>query len=59
MTFRQLAPDATLQLRVYDGEPEGALCFSSGQLYPKKLLGQADLRVSHIQVPNRCCKSQI
>ncbi len=50
VTFRQLAPDATLRLRVYDGEPEGALCFGRRQLYPKKLLGQADLHVANLQV---------
>ena len=50
MTFRQLPPDATLQLRVFDGEPEGGLCLSSGQLYPKRLLGAADLHLSHIEL---------
>jgi hypothetical protein len=50
VTFRQLPPDATLQLRVFDGEPEGGLCLSSGQLYPKRLLGAADLHLSHIEV---------
>lgn len=35
---------------MYDGEPEGALCFSGGKLYPKKLLGQADLHLAHIEV---------
>lgn len=58
VTFRQLPPDATLQLRVYDGEPEGALCFSGGKLYPKRLLGQADLALSHIEVHTSCSSLQ-
>ena len=50
MTFLQLPPDETLRLAVYDGEPHGVPCLSNRQLHPKKLLGEADLRLAHVQV---------
>lgn len=48
--FKHLSSDSLLRVRVFDGEPAGVLCLSSGRLKPKRLLGEMTFSVSHIEV---------
>lgn len=39
-----------VQVRVMDGEPEGSFFYKGDKLYPRTLLGEAELPLARIQV---------
>lgn len=49
-TTGQILGLAVLQVRVMDGEPEASFFFKGDKLYPKRLLGEAELPLARIQV---------